>query len=289
MGKKTRFAPEAELEIHGLVGAKGLEKGWVHTHGMVEHGLPELEILGVPDLPIATANTTFARGRAAIEFPNGHPECFVCGTCKRSRVLSHQAAGRAVVFGAFGAHGVQDPKAAEWLLGKVGITGLTQAVEGGSKLANAARIVAGVGSRREIGAAARSYGRTALLVTTGAVPERVSEQIKQYRWPEVEALKDKSCDASKGKGGANAATGACSKTAKTGGVNAGVDSVRLGYGGSIVVKTETDVATGSLAITAETPSAKSGKRSSCISRSTAGPFSGSMPNMRNCSRSIPPS
>ena len=46
----------------------------------------------------------------------------------------------------------------------------------------------------------RTLGRTALLVTTGAVPERVSEQIKQYRWPEVEALKDKSCDASKGKG-----------------------------------------------------------------------------------------
>lgn len=57
-----------------------------------------LEILGVPGLPIATANTTFSRGRAAIEFPNGHPDCLVCGTCKRSRVLAHQAAGRAVVF-----------------------------------------------------------------------------------------------------------------------------------------------------------------------------------------------
>ena len=36
--------------------------------------------------------------RASIAFPNGHPTCFVCGTCKRNRVLDHQAAGRAVVF-----------------------------------------------------------------------------------------------------------------------------------------------------------------------------------------------
>ena len=36
--------------------------------------------------------------RASIAFPNGHPTCFVCGTCKRNRVLAHQAAGRAVVF-----------------------------------------------------------------------------------------------------------------------------------------------------------------------------------------------
>ena len=37
-------------------------------------------------------------GRASIEFPNGHPSCHVCGTCKRERVLAHQAAGRQVVF-----------------------------------------------------------------------------------------------------------------------------------------------------------------------------------------------
>ena len=33
-----------------------------------------------------------------MEFPNGHPDCLVCGTCKRQRVLAHQAAGRAVAF-----------------------------------------------------------------------------------------------------------------------------------------------------------------------------------------------
>ena len=59
---------------------------------------PALERLGVPELPVITARTTFANGRATIEFPNGHPSCFVCGTCKRQRVLAQQAAGRAVVF-----------------------------------------------------------------------------------------------------------------------------------------------------------------------------------------------
>src|SRR6185295_2688771 len=59
---------------------------------------PALERLGVAELPVITATTTFAAGRAEIAFPNGHPSCFVCGTCKRQRVLAQQAAGRAVVF-----------------------------------------------------------------------------------------------------------------------------------------------------------------------------------------------
>jgi len=59
---------------------------------------PALKRLGVPELPVVTARTTFADGRATIDFPNGHPTCFVCGTCKRQRVLVHQEAGRAVVF-----------------------------------------------------------------------------------------------------------------------------------------------------------------------------------------------
>ena len=60
---------------------------------------PALESLGVGDVPIVTAVTTFEPGaRPRIDFPNGHPRCFVCGTCKRARVLAHQAAGRAVVF-----------------------------------------------------------------------------------------------------------------------------------------------------------------------------------------------
>lgn len=58
-----------------------------------------LEALGVGDVPVISADTTFPSGeRPRIAFPNGHPRCFVCGTCKRARVLAHQAAGRAVVF-----------------------------------------------------------------------------------------------------------------------------------------------------------------------------------------------
>ena len=57
-----------------------------------------LESLGVSDLPVVTASTTFRGDRAQIEFPHGNLTCFVCGTCKRNRVLAHQAAGRSVVF-----------------------------------------------------------------------------------------------------------------------------------------------------------------------------------------------
>lgn len=59
---------------------------------------PALVALGVGELPVVTARTVFADGRASMEFPNGHPRCFVCGTCKRQRVLAHRAAGRRVVF-----------------------------------------------------------------------------------------------------------------------------------------------------------------------------------------------
>jgi HAD superfamily phosphoserine phosphatase-like hydrolase len=59
---------------------------------------PALDALGVGELPVITARTTLEGRRASIAFPNGHPTCLVCGTCKRNRVLAHQAAGRAVVF-----------------------------------------------------------------------------------------------------------------------------------------------------------------------------------------------
>jgi HAD superfamily phosphoserine phosphatase-like hydrolase len=59
---------------------------------------PALEALGVGELTVVTARTLFAGRRASMEFPNGHPSCLVCGTCKRERVLAHRAAGRQVVF-----------------------------------------------------------------------------------------------------------------------------------------------------------------------------------------------
>ncbi len=59
---------------------------------------PALAALGVPELPVVTARTTFVGRRPSIAFPNGHPACFVCGTCKRERVLAYRAAGRRVLF-----------------------------------------------------------------------------------------------------------------------------------------------------------------------------------------------
>jgi len=59
---------------------------------------PALEALGVAWIPVVTAATTFGPGGPRIDFPNGNAGCFVCGTCKRDRVLAHQAAGRRVVF-----------------------------------------------------------------------------------------------------------------------------------------------------------------------------------------------
>ena len=59
---------------------------------------PALRRLGVPPIPVISAETTFDGRRAAMAFPNGHPDCLVCGTCKRQRVLAHQAAGRSVAF-----------------------------------------------------------------------------------------------------------------------------------------------------------------------------------------------
>jgi 2-hydroxy-3-keto-5-methylthiopentenyl-1-phosphate phosphatase len=58
---------------------------------------PALARMGVPKIPVITARTTFDGQLAAMEFPFGHPDCLVCGTCKRQRVLAHQAAGRTVV------------------------------------------------------------------------------------------------------------------------------------------------------------------------------------------------
>ena len=57
---------------------------------------PALDRLGVPGIPVITARTIFDGRRATMDFQFGHPDCLVCGTCKRQRVLAHQAAGRSV-------------------------------------------------------------------------------------------------------------------------------------------------------------------------------------------------
>ena len=57
---------------------------------------PALARMGVPKIPVITARTVFDGKRARMEFPFGHPDCLVCGTCKRQRVTAHRAAGRTV-------------------------------------------------------------------------------------------------------------------------------------------------------------------------------------------------
>jgi 2-hydroxy-3-keto-5-methylthiopentenyl-1-phosphate phosphatase len=59
---------------------------------------PALDRLGLGDLPVFTARTSFRPDGVEISFPDGHPACRVCGTCKRERILVHQRAGRHVVF-----------------------------------------------------------------------------------------------------------------------------------------------------------------------------------------------
>jgi 2-hydroxy-3-keto-5-methylthiopentenyl-1-phosphate phosphatase len=54
--------------------------------------------IGVPDVPIMTARLTWSEAGPTLEFPAGDPACHVCGTCKRRRVLAHQARGRHVAF-----------------------------------------------------------------------------------------------------------------------------------------------------------------------------------------------
>ena len=59
---------------------------------------PALAALGVGWIPVVSATTTFGTDGGRVDFSNGNAACFVCGTCKRDRVLAHQAAGRRVVF-----------------------------------------------------------------------------------------------------------------------------------------------------------------------------------------------
>ncbi len=59
---------------------------------------PSLARIGLADVPVFTARTSFPPGAVAIDFPAGHPVCRVCGTCKRERILVHQRGGAHVVF-----------------------------------------------------------------------------------------------------------------------------------------------------------------------------------------------
>lgn len=59
---------------------------------------PAIASLELPEIPIVAAALDFGSQGPVIAFPNGHPTCRLCGTCKREPILRHQAAGRHVVF-----------------------------------------------------------------------------------------------------------------------------------------------------------------------------------------------
>ena len=70
----------------------------VVSDGLGFYVAPGLERLGVHGLPIATSRMNWDDAGPHIEFPFGHSSCFVCGTCKRERVLAYQARGLHVAF-----------------------------------------------------------------------------------------------------------------------------------------------------------------------------------------------
>lgn len=83
----VRLARSAGVPVEVVSDGFGFFIGWAMAR------------LGIADLPVATATMTWpGSGPPTIAWPYGHPRCFVCGTCKRQRVIAHRAAGRAVVF-----------------------------------------------------------------------------------------------------------------------------------------------------------------------------------------------
>lgn len=59
----------------------------VVSDGLGLHVRPMLAAAGVPDVPVITNETTNAPSGPSIAFPNGHPVCPACGTCKMRAVL----------------------------------------------------------------------------------------------------------------------------------------------------------------------------------------------------------
>ena len=89
-----------DAEFPGFVRAAQLRGAAVEvvSDGLGFYVRSNLAALGLTDLFVATNANTVADGGAGMSFPFGHPDCLVCGTCKRERVRVHQSAGRVVVF-----------------------------------------------------------------------------------------------------------------------------------------------------------------------------------------------
>lgn len=110
---ETRLLPPERADLPDLLRHQPHDPAFVpfiefaRRHGIaveiVSDGLgffvgPAIAALGVGDIPIYSAELRFEPDGPRISFPNGNPDCAICGTCKRSRVLAHQAAGRHVVY-----------------------------------------------------------------------------------------------------------------------------------------------------------------------------------------------
>ena len=98
-----RAEAEAVEQDEGFVSLVHLVRGVGGVVEVVSDGLgfyiePNLRRSGLHDIPVATNRNLLRGGGAGVDFPYGHPACLVCGTCKRERVRTHQAAGRVVVF-----------------------------------------------------------------------------------------------------------------------------------------------------------------------------------------------
>jgi 2-hydroxy-3-keto-5-methylthiopentenyl-1-phosphate phosphatase len=110
---ETRLLPTDRAEVADLLSGEPLDPGFrpfvefAQSEGIavevVSDGLgffvaTGLADVGFSELPVYSADLVFGPGRPEIHFPNGHPVCHVCGTCKRDPILRHQAMGRHVVF-----------------------------------------------------------------------------------------------------------------------------------------------------------------------------------------------
>jgi len=110
---ETRLLPADPAELTDHVHGQPLDPGFrgfvdyarvagvaleVVSDGLWFFVAPGMAEDGLGDVPVYSATVAFDPAGPAIRFPNGHPICMVCGTCKRDRILAHQAAGRHVVY-----------------------------------------------------------------------------------------------------------------------------------------------------------------------------------------------
>lgn len=110
---ETRLLPADGALLQDLVAGQPHDPAFVpFVHFAQRHGVP-IEVvsdglgffvagaiaeLGLTEIPVYSADLDFSPAGPTIRFPNGHPACRVCGTCKRERILARQAAGMHVVY-----------------------------------------------------------------------------------------------------------------------------------------------------------------------------------------------